>query len=395
MEIITEVVLYWTVKVLVDVNKPKNPQRYWVFPTWNEFVGGNIKSVLTNQMTIYSNNDIMKSIFRSIPERRHLVFKENVYRIIKVDFLKYLDLKDRTHTPETKERYRADLMDYMDNHLMERTMVEDYCDVFNVLAMREFLQARKSSTAKAAIGNLLEFFKFNTRITATQYLDAQQELKRFKSKQRYEPDFLTSEDLSFLINKLFVDTTAKNPQYILLRAVFSLAFDLFHEQRDIYSLTWGDIDLTVGSIKNPRGADDSLVLERLPLVGRALEAIGVYRQAIVTLQGEPTPETCFMALLLPNPNAINTLLGLVNDRAVFYNQLSSRIGVQKLIRSRILHDLEDSSGNALIDHYQILGTSGSHAQLKAAVREYLARRKSALQNEAKQDHVSVAKIPSA
>lgn len=302
-------------------------------------------------------------------------FKKRVFETIRIDFAKYLDLKDRVNTTETKKRYMDDLDDYIGKYLINRAMLEEYCDVFNKLDIHGFLKNRKSSTAKYALGNLLQFYHFNKKITDSDYLDIQNELKKHKSIKIYEADFLTEADINYVFNKLFVHETSKNEEYVLLKVIIVLSHQFMFEQKHIMNLKWEGIDFQSGVIRNPRSYDDSLVSEWMNMDEQTFNTLKSYGKLYISTHGSIKPNSYFLEHKRDNINAINNILGIINDRAIFYNHISTRVGIQKLIRSKILIDLEQTSGAALMNYYRIFGCK-KDTQLNTSIKEYLARDKS-------------------
>lgn len=79
-------------------------------------------------------------------------------------------------------------------------------------------------------------------------------------------------------------------------------------------------------------------------------------------------------------NSINNLLGILNNRQKNSLQISSKVNLQKMIRSRILLDLMNSEGKSLINFYKIFGVT-KDTQLTTAIKEYLVLEKSKMKND--------------
>lgn len=100
-------------------------------------------------------------------------------------------------------------------------MVDDYASIFINIKLRDYLNKRKSSTARATIKNMVEFFFNSQKLTSDQNLLIQKELKTDKKEHTEEMDFLTKRMLlSSSVILLSIDLLTEIKKLKLLRLWF-------------------------------------------------------------------------------------------------------------------------------------------------------------------------------
>lgn len=300
-------------------------------------------------------------------------FKANVFESIRTDFYKYLDLKDRANTTITKKRYMDDLEVYIKDHLTDRTMLESYIEIFNKSDLKGFLTTRKSITAKYAISNLLQFYHFNKKINDTEYLDIKNELKKYKSTKKDNMDFLTSEDFTFIFgSRINYKKESEHETIQLLRLIMALSYNCMFEQNHIFEIMWSDIDLSKKIIKNKRAIEQQVISDWIEIEDYTYNLLCPY-------QVSTKNRDYLFANLKTDKNSINNLLRILNNRVKNSNNISTRVNLQKIIRSRILIDLIKSDGKDLMKFYKIFGLI-KDTQLNTAIKEYLILENSKMAN---------------
>nr|WP_154958440.1 hypothetical protein [Paenibacillus xylanexedens] len=304
-------------------------------------------------------------------------FKGYIFNSIRTDFSKYLDFKDRANTTDTKKRYNDDLEVYIEEHLKYRTLVEDYTDIFNKSDIKAFLTSRKSATAKYALSNLLSFYHFNERISDSFFLEIKNELKKYKAKKPQDMEFLSENDFKFLFNSALEieENDQERTEKKILKLILLFSYNFLFEQRHLFNLQWGDIDLKNRTIKNARYNIKDLNLDKFEMNTEIYELV----TSVYGILGRKDNEYIFESMK-HDKNAINNLLGILNGRQKNFLKISSTVNLQKVIRSRIVLDLINSEGKSLINFYKIFGLT-KDTQLTTAIKEYLALEKSRMAND--------------
>ncbi|QWU15332.1 hypothetical protein SAMN04487895_1083 [Paenibacillus sophorae] len=304
-------------------------------------------------------------------------FKSYIFNSIRTDFSKYLDFKDRANTTDTKKRYIDDLEVYIEEHLEFRTLVEDYTDIFNKSDIKAFLTFRKSATAKYALSNLLSFYHYNERISDSFFLEIKNELKKYKAKKPKDMDFLSESDFKFLFSSALEleENDQERTEKQLLKLILLISYNYMFEQRHLFNLLWEDIDIQNRTIRNPRYNVVELNQDKFEMNNE------IYK-LVISLYGISKKEGSeyIFENMRHDKNSINNLLGILNGRQKNYLKLSSKVNLQKVIRSRILLDLINSEGRSLINFYKIFGLT-KDTQLTTAIKEYLVLEKSRMTND--------------
>ncbi|WP_236339935.1 hypothetical protein [Paenibacillus plantiphilus] len=298
-------------------------------------------------------------------------FIVKVWSTITSDFIVFLQLRNKGISEETQKHYLSDLKYYLTNYFENSTMFENYNDLFDGLKISNYLSKRTGATAKAALSNLLEYYLHTNRLFPQDYLNIKKEIKVFVSTGNDDLDFLSVEDIKFIFSKnveyRFHDRDSE--ARITAPLIWSLAYHALFEQKHIQSLKWNDIYLEGRLIRNFRAKDDSLAGDVIQLDEITIKAIQNYldyfgskvknKETLIQINGKRASNV-----------GINKMLAILNRRVENNNKLSTNVNIQKMNRSKILHDLQSSNGEQLFNYYKILGNR-RNKQLENAINEYL------------------------
>lgn len=283
------------------------------------------------------------------------------------DFEQYLNVK--AITARTKERYISDITYYL-NKCVGRKLAEDKFEIyFTESNIKFYLQRRRSSTARAALRNLLESYKEKKRIDSDEYLNVLEKLQRLgRTETEKQMSFLSQEEIGFLISPR-IEFTKKQAIYKNeLIAVVALAYYFLFDQDLMFKLKKSDVDIKNRRIRNLRADTEEVACKRLEICDEAYEMLIPY---VLTRQSS-TPDEPFLYIrgIPANNSNINYLLSILKSKA--NNKLiQTSVDVRGIIRSRILNDLYKTEGKAAIDFLRIFGLKRS-TQLENALLEFLA-----------------------
>lgn len=322
-------------------------------------------------------SEISCKIIKPLGAKKMENFKTYIFNSMRTDFSKYLDFKDRANTTDTKKRYIDDLEVYIEEHLKFRTLIEDYTDIFNKSDIRAFLTSRKSTTNKYALSNLLSFYHYNDRINDSFFLEIKNELKKYKVKKPKDMDFLSGNDFKFIFDSALEseEYDQEKTEKQLLKLILLLSYNYMFEQRHLFNLLWDDIDIQNRTIRNPRYNAAELNQDKFELNNEVYELLLSLYEMSNKIESKYIFEN-----MRNDKNSINNLLGILNNRQKNSLQISSKVNLQKMIRSKILLDLMNSEGKSLINFYKIFGVT-KDTQLTTAIKEYLVLEKSKMQND--------------
>lgn len=298
-------------------------------------------------------------------------FIVEVWSTITNDFLIFLQLRNKGISEETRAHYLRDLKYYISNYFEGSMLFDSYNDLFDKLKISSYLQNRKGATAKAALSNLLEFYLHTRRISPSDYLEIKKEIKSYVITGNDDLDFLSIDDIKFIFSKSvefrFYDRDEE--ARIIAPLIWSLAYYQLFEQKHIQSLSWEDINLDKKIIRNIRSKNDSLVEDWISLDETTISALQVYLDYF----GNKVKKSTFLIYISGKPAnnvGINKMLAILNNRVENSRKLSTSVNIQKLNRSRILHDLQASNGENLMFYFRVLGNK-RNKQLENAINEYL------------------------
>ncbi|WP_175400667.1 hypothetical protein, partial [Paenibacillus sp. KS1] len=254
------------------------------------------------------------------------------------------------------------------------TVFDEYKDYFNKFALKHFHDRRKTATARYAISNLVEFFKVIEKLSATEYLNIKNELKNFQNIKEDANDFLIKEDIDYLLSFQYEFGKKRGIEdQLVAPLIIALSYYMLFEQSHISNLHISDVDLLNSKIKNIRVLHDNIVKEWMPINSTVIELIKRYldyRRQLGVLKDDDNLIILNGQKL--NNRSINDVLNIFNDTKGNTDRLSSRVNLQKIIRTRILFDLVETKGHSLIDFYSIIGFN-KDTQLRSATKEYLVR----------------------
>jgi hypothetical protein len=111
-----------------------------------------------------------------------------------------------------------------------------------------------------------------------------------------------------------------------------------------------------------------LVIRNLPLGERTYGLLLAYQE--LEGRGAIPPDAYLFARYREDRNSINAMMGILMQRKQNSAHLTTRVNLQKVIRSRIFLDLIASEGRDLMLFYSIMGLK-KDTQLTSAIQEYL------------------------
>jgi integrase len=190
-------------------------------------------------------------------------------------------------------------------------------------------------------------------------------------------EFLSENDFKFLFNSALEieENDQERTEKKILKLILLFSYNFLFEQRHLFNLQWGDIDLKNRTIKNSRYNIKDLNLDEFEMNTEIYELV----TSVYGILGRKDNEYIFESMK-HDKNAINNLLGILNGRQKNFLKISSTVNLQKVIRSRIVLDLINSEGKSLINFYKIFGLT-KDTQLTTAIKEYLALEKSRMAND--------------
>lgn len=287
--------------------------------------------------------------------------------IIKTDFLKYLDKKEPAISLRTKQRYLSDINYYVQNYIKNSNVINELDKFFVLKDILSFLKLRRSSTARATITNFMDFLMEYGHLNKLKHIELIEYLKSLKQtiieKQMV---FFDDEKLSFLLNnQIFYNKNDSDEAKNILHLLLTLSYQLIFEQDHLIKLNWSDVDLKRKRIRNLR--KDSLAYEWIHIDDVLHQMLFHHRLRIKNIQSD-TPVLTYKGDRLDNKK-INSLLSILK-RKQNMNYLKSTTDIQKINRSRILQDLNNSKGISTIEIIKITGIT-KNTQFEHALEEYL------------------------
>ncbi|MDQ6417999.1 hypothetical protein RB620_00985 [Paenibacillus sp. LHD-117] len=287
--------------------------------------------------------------------------------IIKLDFSKYLDRKENSISLRTKQRYLSDINYYVDNYINNSNVIDGLDKFFVTKDILSFLRLRKSSTARAAIVNFMGFLKEYGHLNTLKHVELTEYLKSLKptiiEKQMV---FFDDEQISFLLNNRVVYSKKDSEEsQTILRLLLMLSFQLIFEQDHLMKLNWSDVNLDRKRIRNLR--KDSLAYGWIKIDDVLCQMLLEQKQQIKNIQID-TPVLIYKGERLDN-RKINSLLSILK-RKPNLTILKTSTDIQKINRSRILQDLNNSKGKSTFEIIKITGLT-KNTQFEHALEEYL------------------------
>ncbi|WP_155986970.1 hypothetical protein [Paenibacillus durus] len=293
-----------------------------------------------------------------------------IYKV-RLEFQEFLRMKERAINEQTKKRYLSDFDFYMNYYILDKVMIDDYFNIFNDLKLRHYFSRRKSSTARATIVNMVDFFYSNLKLTSGQNLSIKKELSKYGKETNEEVDFLTNLDINFIFSSAVEYRFMERDKEAKLVApvIWSLAYHQVFEQNHILKLKTTDLNLITGEIRNLRSDNDSLILKWMTLEEKSKEILSEYIDYRNTMQIK-SDKLLIIEGKEANNITINKMLNILNNRIENSNKISTKVHVQKLNRTRIYHSLLDTNGQSTIDFLRLIGLK-KNTQFDNALKQYL------------------------
>lgn len=290
-------------------------------------------------------------------------FKETIEK----DFVQFLVLKGITD--RTQERYLSDIRYYIGMYVRDMLPGDNFSVFFKESAIQSFLKNRRSSTARSSIKNLLDCFRENRRIDASQYLHTIEYLKNLaKTKTENQMDFLTKPQIEYLLKGKVEYTMKQLVHKEVLSVVIVLAYYFLFDQDQLLKLKASDVNLEARVIRNLRSDANDNVTKWLPINNEVYTVLYLYCNT-QNLSNKNEPFLYIKGAPASN-NSINLILSILKSKA---NQsvIQTSVDIQKLLRTRVLLDLYESDGKRAIDFIRIMGLK-RNTQLENALEEFLS-----------------------
>ncbi|MEK3757851.1 hypothetical protein MKZ07_05360 [Paenibacillus sp. FSL P4-0338] len=230
------------------------------------------------------------------------------------------------------------------------------------------MEQRKSSTARAALRNLLECFKEKKRIDAAEYLLILERIQQFFEKEeKKQVIFLSQDQINFLLSSRIEYTKKQQAYKEVLSATIALSYYFVFDQDLIFKLKNSDVDIDNRRIRNLRAEAENKACKWLTIGDEAYEMLIPYIQT--RQNSSPNASLLYIRGIPANNSNINYLFSILKSKAN-YNFLQTTVDVRGIIRSRILNDLYRTEGKAAIDFLRIFGLKRS-TQLENALEKFL------------------------
>lgn len=300
------------------------------------------------------------------------LFSIKQWKAVTVDFAKFLDIRNKGVSEKTKKQYLSDLNFYMKNYILDHVEIGDYKDIFAKYKVMNFLEIRKGATARAAITNLLNFYYDHERLDSSSYLAIKKFIREYDPGEGEEIDFLLNDDISFIFSD---DVKYRFPDRdqeatFVAPLIWALSYYCLFEQNHIYKLVMSDVDIKNKRIRNIRSNEDNLINEWVELNEVTLKLIKNYLK--YKKFSNQLDSFIMIAGKQANNASVNKMLSILNGRMENRNRLSTSVNLQKIVRTKILFDLEESQGSKLMNFVRIIGIE-KNTQLDNAIRQYLLK----------------------
>lgn len=302
----------------------------------------------------------------------------NIENIVQHDFQNFLFMKDKQITQNTINRYLKDINYYIERYVANSTIVDKFDNFFSFKLITTFLNTRKSSTARATIRNFLIFLHEFERLSDFKYIELNSFLDESKkTNTEKQMEFLTNEQLSYLLKGHFFYKKDEKEASIVLPLLISLSYNLLFEQEHLMKIRWSDIQIDSNRIRNLRSDNEELAATWININDDLRNQIVEYSKHypdsvkddfLLKLNGEAL-----------NNNGINILLRVL-QRVQNRKILKAKVDIQKLYRSRIYKELVDSEGQAAIYFIKNMGLKRT-TQLEHALEEYLLNENSKMSSD--------------
>ena len=291
----------------------------------------------------------------------------SIENIVHLDFLKYLNGKENKISLRTKKRYLSDINCYVENYVNNSNIIDGLDKFFVPRDIESFLNNRRSSTARATVVNFMNFLKEYGHLSTLKYIELNDYLRSLKlTIVEKQMKFFYDEELSFLLSdEIHYGKKDTEEDKTILHLILMMSYHLIFEQDHLIKLDWSDVDLNKRRINNLR--EDRLAYRWISLNDELLQKLSRMKQNATEIKDD-SPVLMYKGERL-NTNKINSLLSILKRK----NNLSILGGstdIQKINRSRILQDLNNTRGKETIEIIKITGIT-KNTQFEHALEEFL------------------------
>lgn len=291
----------------------------------------------------------------------------SIENIVHFDFLKYLNRKENQISLRTKQRYLSDINYYLENYINNSNIIDGLDKFFVPRDIESFLNNRRSSTARATVFNFMNFLKEYGHLSALKYIELNDYLRSLKlTIVEKQMKFFYDEELSFLLSdKIKYGKKDTEEDKTILHLILMMSYHLIFEQDHLIKLNWSDVDLDKKRINNLR--EDRLAYRWISLNDELWQKLSKMKQNATEIKDD-SPVLIYKEERL-NTNKINSLLSILK-RKHNLSILGGSTDIQKINRSRILQDLNNTRGNGTIEIIKITGIT-KNTQFEHALEEFL------------------------
>lgn len=291
----------------------------------------------------------------------------SIENIVHHDFLKYLNRKENQISSRTKQRYLSDINYYLENYINNSSIIDGLDKFFVPRDIESFLNNRRSSTARAAVVNFMNFLKEYGHLSTLKYIELNDYLRSLKlTIVEKQMKFFYDEELSFLLSdKIHFGKKDTEEDKTILHLILMMSYHLIFEQDHLIKLNWSDVDLDKKRINNLR--EDRLAYKWISLNDGLWKKLSQMKQNTTEIN-EDSPVLIYKGERL-NTNKINSLLSILK-RKQNLSILGGSTDIQKINRSRILQDLNNTRGKETIEIIKITGIT-KNRQFEHALEEFL------------------------
>lgn len=291
----------------------------------------------------------------------------SIENIVHLDFLKYLNGKENQISLRTKQRYLSDINYYVENYINNSNIIDGLNKFFVPRDIESFLNNRRSSTARATVVNFMNFLKEYGHLSTLKYIELNDYLRSLKlTIVEKQMKFFYDEELSFLLSdKIHYGKKDTEEDKTILHLILMMSYHLIFEQDHLIKLNWSDVDLDKKRINNLR--EDRLAYRWISLNDELWQKLSEMKQKTTEINDD-SPVLIYKDKRL-NTNKINSLLSILK-RKHNLSILGGSTDIQKINRSRILQDLNNTRGKETIDIIKITGIT-KNKQFEHALEEFL------------------------
>ncbi|MCM3145396.1 hypothetical protein [Brevibacillus sp. MER 51] len=278
----------------------------------------------------------------------------------------------------TIKQYIEDIRFYEDK-IIEHRANEDCQFFFRKDLLETYLNKRRGATAYSAVVNYLRFLDETNQIDHISFLETKELFSTlYKKNLKFTETFLDRNYIDYIFSGLvhyrFLNNSERNDDQLSVIGplIWALSYYCGFEQQHLYSLTTDDLRLELGHIRNPYYKFNPTLIEWVKLHDEAIRRINRYREAHPDLfksKGD-TPVLFLDGKRFDNKLA-NAPFTILNDRVANKDKLPTdiRVNCQILVRSGILHSLQETKGASLLTLSKTIGLDNT--QLNYAFNQFL------------------------